>query len=101
MAGSQVANFYKNKSIFITGGTGFLGIALIEKILRSCPDIKQIYLLLRPKKGKTIYERLTEIKKNLVSLSCCNTNNIPNNQMFIKIVGFRKTFGVQFRRNIQ
>lgn len=69
MAGSQVANFYKNKSIFITGGTGFLGIALIDKILRSCPDVNQIYLLMRPKKGKAIDERLTEITKNLVSFS--------------------------------
>lgn len=36
---SEVGEFYKNKSIFITGGTGFLGIALIEKLLRATPNV--------------------------------------------------------------
>lgn len=63
---SNIAEFYKNKSIFITGGTGFVGIALVEKILRSCPDVKKVYLLMRPKKGKEIQERLEDITKNSV-----------------------------------
>lgn len=36
---SKVADFYKNTNLFITGGTGFLGIALIEKLLRCCPEV--------------------------------------------------------------
>lgn len=36
---SETADFYKNKNIFITGGTGFLGIALIEKLLRTTPGV--------------------------------------------------------------
>lgn len=36
---SETAEFYKNKNIFITGGTGFLGIALIEKLLRTTPNV--------------------------------------------------------------
>lgn len=64
---SAVANFYKNKNIFITGGTGFLGIALIDKLLRSCSELSHIYLLMRPKKGKSIEERLQDLTKNLVS----------------------------------
>lgn len=63
---SAVAEFYKNKNIFITGGTGFVGIALVEKILRSCPDVGKIYLLMRPKKGKAIQERLEDFTKNQV-----------------------------------
>ncbi|XP_076237680.1 putative fatty acyl-CoA reductase CG8306 [Calliopsis andreniformis] len=63
---SDIMNFYKDKTVFITGGTGFLGVCLIEKLLRSCPDIKNIYLLIRPKKGKQIGERLEELKKNSV-----------------------------------
>lgn len=39
---SNVAEFYRNKNIFITGGTGFLGVALIDKLLRSCPDVSRI-----------------------------------------------------------
>lgn len=66
---SRVCDFYQNKNIFITGGTGFLGIALIDKILRACPDIGNVYLLMRPKKGMTIEQRLEELTKNLVRMS--------------------------------
>ncbi|CAL7940810.1 unnamed protein product [Xylocopa violacea] len=63
---SSVTDFYNDKTVFITGGTGFLGVCLVEKLLRSVPGIKNIYLLLRSKKGKQIEERLEELKKNSV-----------------------------------
>ncbi|XP_053660299.1 putative fatty acyl-CoA reductase CG8306 [Anopheles marshallii] len=63
---SEVQNFYKNKYVFLTGGTGFLGVAIIDKILRSSPEVGGIYLLMRPKKGKAIQERLQELTKNSV-----------------------------------
>lgn len=58
---SEIINFYKNKSIFITGATGFLGKVLIEKLLRSCYDLKKIYILVRHKKGNTPIQRLNEL----------------------------------------
>jgi fatty acyl-CoA reductase len=58
---SPILEFYKNKNIFITGATGFLGKTLIEKLIRSCSDINKIYILIRHKKGKTPTERLIEI----------------------------------------
>lgn len=64
MAGGEytsVKDFYRDRSIFITGGTGFMGKVLVEKLLRSCPDIKNIYLLMRPKKGQNVQERLQEL----------------------------------------
>ncbi|KAL7013335.1 hypothetical protein ACKWTF_015339 [Chironomus riparius] len=57
----SIPEFYNNKSILITGGTGFLGKLITEKLLRSCPGIDNIYLLCRSKKGKNINERLEEI----------------------------------------
>uniref|UniRef100_A0A0A1XHC5 Fatty acyl-CoA reductase n=1 Tax=Zeugodacus cucurbitae TaxID=28588 RepID=A0A0A1XHC5_ZEUCU len=48
---SQIAQWYAGKSILITGATGFMGKVLVEKLLRSCPDVKNIYLLIRSKKG--------------------------------------------------
>lgn len=71
--------FYSNKIIFITGGTGFVGSSLVEKLLRTCPDIKKIYLLIRGKKGKTADERLKEIYNDVVSETKKN-NNINNNK---------------------
>lgn len=53
-----IPEFYAGQDIFVTGGSGFMGKVLIEKLLRSCPDLKTIFVLLRPKKGKSIEERL-------------------------------------------
>ncbi|XP_052228168.1 fatty acyl-CoA reductase 1-like isoform X2 [Dreissena polymorpha] len=57
----SIPEFYASQSIFITGATGFLGKILVEKLIRSCPEVKCIYLLIRPKKGKDPQERLDEI----------------------------------------
>lgn len=40
---------------------GFLGKMLIDKLLRTCPNIENIYLLVRPKRGLDIHSRLEEI----------------------------------------
>ncbi|CAL1683757.1 unnamed protein product [Lasius platythorax] len=53
--------FYTGQSIFLTGATGFLGKVYIEKILRSCPDVQEIFLLMRSKKGLSLNERLEEM----------------------------------------
>jgi hypothetical protein len=53
-----VSEFYGGKTVFITGGTGFMGKVLLEKLLRSCPGVSKIYLLIRPKKGQDAHERL-------------------------------------------
>jgi FlaA1/EpsC-like NDP-sugar epimerase len=57
---SKIQDFYEHKNVFITGGTGFLGKILIEKLIRAC-DLENIYLLVRPKKGKDIHTRIEEI----------------------------------------
>ncbi|XP_043271784.1 putative fatty acyl-CoA reductase CG5065 [Venturia canescens] len=55
---SQIQKFYAGKSIFLTGSTGFMGKVLVEKYLRSCPDIKRLYVLIRPKRGSSFEERM-------------------------------------------
>ncbi|XP_076643574.1 uncharacterized protein LOC143353855 [Halictus rubicundus] len=57
---SEIAEFYNGATVLVTGGTGFLGKLLIEKLLRSCPDVKTIYMMIRPKKGKSVEERFKE-----------------------------------------
>lgn len=60
--------YFANTNIFITGGTGFVGLALVEKFLRSVPDVGKVYVLIRPKKGKKIMKRLHELTKEPVSV---------------------------------
>ncbi|XP_032686156.1 fatty acyl-CoA reductase wat-like [Odontomachus brunneus] len=55
---TPVQEFYSGQSIFITGGTGFLGKILIQKLLRTCPDIATIYLLVRQKGNHNVESRL-------------------------------------------
>lgn len=62
---SQVCAFYNGLNIFITGGTGFMGKILIEKLLRST-NVASLYLLIREKKGKNIHQRLDELFDDLI-----------------------------------
>ena len=63
----SIPQFFNGRSIFITGGTGFMGKVLIEKLLRSCPGIEKIYIIIRKRRGKTMAERLQEMKRLPVS----------------------------------
>lgn len=63
----NIGQFYTKTNIFITGATGFVGKALLEKLLHSCDQIENVYLLIRPKKGKSIEERVKILLQNPVS----------------------------------
>lgn len=58
---SEIQKFYHNTSIFVTGGTGFLGKVLLEKLLRSCPTLDTIYVLVRQKKGQNAESRMDQV----------------------------------------
>lgn len=72
---NRVADMLAGRSILITGGTGFMGKVLIEKILRSCGDVDTIYLLIRTKKGKEPRLRVDEIFASPVS--DCSEQELP------------------------
>lgn len=61
----SVKNFFENKTIFLTGATGFLGKFIVEKLLTSC-HVKCIYFLLREKKGQTVGDRLKTYKDDQI-----------------------------------
>ncbi|XP_037729166.1 fatty acyl-CoA reductase wat [Drosophila subpulchrella] len=59
---SGIQGFYRDKVVFLTGATGFLGKVIIEKLLRTT-DVKRIYSMIRPKRGQDIQERIALWKK--------------------------------------
>lgn len=64
---STIVDFYKNSKILITGGTGFMGKVLIDKLLRVCSGLDQIFLIIRIKKGKDAQSRLKDLFEDPVS----------------------------------
>ena len=56
----NVKQFYAQKTILLTGCTGFLGKVILEKLLRTT-EFAMLYILIRPSKGATAAERLNEI----------------------------------------
>ncbi|XP_067640608.1 fatty acyl-CoA reductase 1 [Eurosta solidaginis] len=58
----MIHEFYANEEVFVTGGSGAVGKALIEKLLRSC-DVAKIFVLLRTKKNISIEHRLEKMKR--------------------------------------
>jgi fatty acyl-CoA reductase len=65
--GTAIQDFYRDANVLITGGTGFMGKVLVEKLLRSCPHLRNIYLLVRKKKGKDVNTRIQEVFEDPVS----------------------------------
>ena len=39
--------------VWAAGATGFVGSVVLEQLLRLCPLIKRVYLLIRDKNGQT------------------------------------------------
>ncbi|XP_020214058.1 fatty acyl-CoA reductase 3 [Cajanus cajan] len=66
----SILHFLQDKTILVTGATGFLAKVLLEKILRVQPNVKQLYLLLRAADAKSATHRLNNeiIGKDLFRL---------------------------------
>ena len=61
----MISSFYKDRTLLVTGGTGFVGQALIAKILRAIPEVRKIYILIRP--GKTANGQVTTASGRLTN----------------------------------
>lgn len=66
----EIREFFAGKSVLVTGATGFLGKALVEKMFRCCPDVNRLYLLVRSRGSERPEQRLKEFITSNVSISC-------------------------------
>ena len=53
----QISDRFAGKRILLTGTTGFVGKVVLEKIIRSLPDFKKLFVMVRAKKNMTVGER--------------------------------------------
>ncbi|PSN40594.1 Fatty acyl-CoA reductase 1 [Blattella germanica] len=60
---SEIAEFFRGRSVLVTGASGFMGKVLLEKLLYSCPDLRVVYILMRGKRYKTPEQRTEELLK--------------------------------------
>ncbi|PSN33943.1 hypothetical protein C0J52_19347 [Blattella germanica] len=84
---TPIQEFYKGRSVLITGATGFCGKALLEKLLRSCPDIGNIFLLMRPKRGQDVTVRLAKLFDDPVFDTVKSKLNMPLEHKVFPIFG--------------
>lgn len=68
---AMIREFYQDRTVLLTGGTGFYGQGLTAKILRYLPGVQRLYLALRPGRGpggtvRPVEERLDELFKLVV-----------------------------------
>lgn len=70
MDAAKVAGCFKDRTILITGSTGFLGKLLVEKILRVQPGVKRLYLLVRAPDDAAAHKRVLQeiVGKELFSV---------------------------------
>ncbi|KAL5545600.1 hypothetical protein UlMin_005287 [Ulmus minor] len=78
--GIGIVKFLRGKSFFITGATGFLAKVLIEKIIRTVPDVGKLYVLIKAKNKEAAMERLK--------------NEIIHTELFKRL---RQTHGISFQ----
>lgn len=43
----MIRDYFRDRCLLVTGGTGFVGQALVAKIMRDLPEVRRIYLLIR------------------------------------------------------
>ena len=57
----SVRDAFAGATVFITGGTGYVGSVLIEQLLRCVPELAAIQMLVRPKYGVDPADRIDKL----------------------------------------
>ncbi|KAF7818914.1 fatty acyl-CoA reductase 2 [Senna tora] len=81
--GIGIVKFLRGKKFFITGATGFLAKVLIEKILRTEPDVGKMYLLIKAKNKQAAMERMQNEIINTELFKCLRQTHGKSFQAFV------------------
>lgn len=71
----RLREFYNNRCLFITGVTGFIGKVFLVKLMLSLPNVRKVFILLRPKKGASPSQRFAALMNQEPFLSVLNNMN--------------------------
>ncbi|KAL5720458.1 alcohol-forming fatty acyl-CoA reductase [Ranunculus cassubicifolius] len=81
--GIGIVRFLGGKGLLITGATGFVAKVLIEKILRTAPDVGKIFLLIKAKNKEAAMERLKNEIINTDLFKCLKQTHGASYQAFM------------------
>lgn len=80
---SGISDFYRDKVVFVTGGTGFIGKIVVEKLLRTC-EVKEVILMVREKKNTQPEHRIKKLCASPIFERLAKKN--PNYQDRIRVI---------------
>ena len=60
----DIQQAFAGQTVLLTGVTGFVGSTVLEQLLRTCPDVRKVYVIVRDKYGMSGPERLRHMLRS-------------------------------------
>ncbi|KAL8157803.1 hypothetical protein AgCh_002495 [Apium graveolens] len=103
--GLEIVNFFNGKKLLITGATGLFAKVLVEKILRSTPEVDKIFLLMKAENEDATMGRLMNEIINTELFKCLREKHAVSFESFIMsklvpIVGNMRETNVGIQENV-
>jgi len=79
-----IQDYFRDKVVLVTGGTGLVGRVLIEKILRDLPEIRRLYVLVRHRTDRSGRNVLPDerLKQEIIESTAFDRLRVINGENF-------------------